>query len=109
MDLILQRFADRHLDTMDEGGLGLYDAMLSENDHDIYQWVTGQAAPPDHYGSLIDAIIDDLPLFSAVATSTPQPAKPSELDRMITDIHPDELTPKEALDLIYKLKEAASS
>lgn len=61
MDLILQRFAEGHLDTMDQDGLGLYDAMLSENDHDLYQWVTGQVAPPTQYAALIDTIIADLP------------------------------------------------
>ena len=61
MDLILQRFADRHLSEMDDAGLERYDAMLSENDHDIYQWVTGQAAPPETYSGLVGAIMADLP------------------------------------------------
>lgn len=61
MDLILQRFAEAHLDTMDDAGLTLYDAMLSENDHDLYQWVTGQIAPPEHYATLISDIVADLP------------------------------------------------
>lgn len=61
MDLILQRFAEGHLDVMDEAGLDLYDALLNENDHDLYQWVSGQTKAPDPYGDLIDQIIDDLP------------------------------------------------
>ncbi|MEM1072897.1 MAG: succinate dehydrogenase assembly factor 2 [Pseudomonadota bacterium] len=61
MDLILQRFSDGHLDKMDEDGLALYDALLSENDHDLYQWVTGQTAAPDTYVMLINSIIEDLP------------------------------------------------
>ena len=61
MDLILQRFAEQHLDGMDDGNLGTYDDMLSENDHDLYQWVTGQVVPPDPYVALIDRIIEDLP------------------------------------------------
>ena len=60
-------------------------------------------------GSTQKAIIDDLPLFSVAATPAPQPAQPSLLDDMMGGVHPDELTPKDALDLIYKLKEAASS
>ncbi|WP_050928969.1 DNA mismatch repair protein MutS [Aestuariivita boseongensis] len=60
-------------------------------------------------GAAQKAIVDDLPLFSVSATPPPQPTKPSPLDAMIHDIHPDELTPKEALDLIYKLKEAAKT
>ncbi|MCE8005504.1 DNA mismatch repair protein MutS [Aestuariivita sp.] len=59
-------------------------------------------------GSTQKAIIDDLPLFSAVPPPAP-PSRTSPLDEMIDQIHPDELTPKEALNLVYKLKEAAKS
>lgn len=65
MDLILQRFAEAHLDVMDDVGLKFYDAMLSENDHDLYQWVTGQVPPPESYAKLIEGIIADLPRTSA--------------------------------------------
>ena len=61
MDLILQRFAESHLDAMDDAGLALYDQMLSENDHDLYQWVTGQITPPELYAPLIASIIANLP------------------------------------------------
>ncbi len=50
------------------------------------------------------ALIDDLPLFSAVATEPPKPAKTSELETKLDNIHPDELTPRDALDLLYQLK-----
>ena len=61
MDLILERFAQANLDGMSDADLGTYDAMLSENDHDLYQWVTGQGAVPDTYGKLIRQIIAQLP------------------------------------------------
>ena len=61
MDLILQRFADAHLEAMDDAGLDLYDAMLSENDHDLYQWVSEQVDAPAPYAALIDEIIASLP------------------------------------------------
>ena len=48
------------------------------------------------------ALIDDLPLFSAVATVAPM--RPSALEDALVDIQPDALSPKEALDLIYALK-----
>jgi DNA mismatch repair protein MutS len=48
------------------------------------------------------ALIDDLPLFSAVAAVTP--VWSSELEDVLADIQPDNLSPKEALDLIYELK-----
>ena len=47
MDIILSRYAAVHLAQMDEATLTLYDALLSENDQDLYQWVTGQIAAPD--------------------------------------------------------------
>jgi DNA mismatch repair protein MutS len=60
-------------------------------------------------GATQKTLIDDLPLFAI----TPAPAAPvvksSALEVMIGDVLPDELSPREALDLIYKLKEAAKS
>ncbi|QJF52102.1 succinate dehydrogenase assembly factor 2 [Roseobacter ponti] len=61
MDLILQRFAEANLDAMSDADLALYDAMLSENDHDLYQWVTGQVETPDTYSEMISGIADQLP------------------------------------------------
>jgi DNA mismatch repair protein MutS len=48
------------------------------------------------------AVLDDLPLFA----HTPPTAKPiiNPLDEMLDRARPDELSPKEALDLIYELK-----
>lgn len=56
MDLILNAFADARLAEMDEATLAQYDALLSENDHDLYQWVTGQAAAPGRFADLISEI-----------------------------------------------------
>ncbi len=56
MDLILSAFAQANLASMDDAGLTLYDRMLNENDHDLYQWVTGQVDPPTDYAGLIDRI-----------------------------------------------------
>jgi DNA mismatch repair protein MutS len=58
-------------------------------------------------GSTQKAIIDDLPLFSATPAPPPAAPRSSDLEATLATIHPDELTPREALDLIYKLKEAA--
>ncbi len=54
-------------------------------------------------------LIDDLPLFSVNHTSVPQAPKPSQVEEQLKDIFPDELSPREALDILYKLKEAAKS
>jgi DNA mismatch repair protein MutS len=52
------------------------------------------------------AMLDDLPLFSAAPAPAPEVQRNPVLD-MLMDIHPDELTPKDALDVLYKLKAAA--
>ena len=54
------------------------------------------------------ALVDDLPLFSA-APPPPPPAKASPAEDMLAEIHPDELTPREALELIYRLKDAQAN
>ncbi|WP_367646972.1 succinate dehydrogenase assembly factor 2 [Ruegeria arenilitoris] len=53
MDLILSAYADRNLPSMDQAGLDNYDALLHENDQDLYQWVTGQVEPPEAFSVLI--------------------------------------------------------
>ncbi len=51
-------------------------------------------------------LVDDLPLFqprpAAAAPAAPQ--GPGALERRLAEIRPDELTPREALDLLYELK-----
>lgn len=56
MDLILQAFADAHLDAFSDEDLVLYDQLLSENDHDIYGWVGGQFPTPAQYLDLVTQI-----------------------------------------------------
>ncbi|MFV0512464.1 MAG: succinate dehydrogenase assembly factor 2 [Jhaorihella sp.] len=56
MDLILTAFAEARLDGMAPGDLDLYDALLNENDHDLYQWVTGQVPAPGRYGQMVISI-----------------------------------------------------
>lgn len=56
MDIILRRYADARLDALPEAQLDIYDQLLSENDQDLYQWVTGQVAAPDPFAALIAEI-----------------------------------------------------
>ena len=61
-------------------------------------------------GATQKALIDDLPLFAATPAPPPPPAPAtSPVVEMLDGIHPDELSPRDALDLIYKLKEAAKT
>ncbi len=51
------------------------------------------------------AIIDDLPLFSAAPAPAPQkPDEASAIAERLHAIHPDEMTPREALQALYDLK-----
>ncbi len=63
MDLILGAFAASRLPGLDAAALDTYEALLQENDHDLYAWVTarigaggGQGRGPAAYGALLDAI-----------------------------------------------------
>ena len=58
MDLILGGFFDRAGAQLSTAELDLYEALLEENDHDIYQWFAGSAAPPETYAGLIDRIAE---------------------------------------------------
>jgi DNA mismatch repair protein MutS len=60
----------------------------------LEQRSSGTAAP----------VLEDLPLFAAA----PAPKKPeiNPLDVMLDQVRPDELSPREALELVYELKKA---
>lgn len=48
-DLLLGRFADRHVAAMTAAQLDRYEALIGSPDPDIYNWVTGAAPiPADH-------------------------------------------------------------
>ncbi|MDO6590448.1 DNA mismatch repair protein MutS [Loktanella sp. D2R18] len=55
-------------------------------------------------GTAQKALIDDLPLFSATPAPAPVQTKDSEVEARLKDVLPDELTPKDALALIYELR-----
>lgn len=56
MDLILGPYADRHLADMGADDLKNYDQLLSENDQELYRWITGQGSPPDTLSALLEKI-----------------------------------------------------
>lgn len=47
MDLILGSFADRQMDLLSDAELDVHEAMMAENDHDLYRWISGQEKIPD--------------------------------------------------------------
>jgi len=60
MDLILSAFAEARLEAMEAEALDRYDALLHENDQDLYQWVTGQVPAPGHYRAMVGEIAQAL-------------------------------------------------
>ncbi|MHA1598338.1 MAG: MutS-related protein, partial [Alphaproteobacteria bacterium] len=54
--------------------------------------------------SALSKLADDLPLFSGSLEVKREDSGPSALEAAIADIRPDELSPKDALELIYRLK-----
>lgn len=58
MDIILSRYAELRLEDLDAETLERYDALLSENDQDLYQWVSGQVPAPEPLKDMIADIAD---------------------------------------------------
>ncbi|MGY6410574.1 MAG: FAD assembly factor SdhE [Alkalilacustris sp.] len=56
MDLILGPWADAHLEALSPETLDGFEALLEENDQDLYAWVTGQMAPPEAHAGLLGRI-----------------------------------------------------
>jgi DNA mismatch repair protein MutS len=56
-------------------------------------------------GGALARLADDLPLFRAARRAAPEPApRAAPLEDLLREARPDELTPREALELIYRLK-----
>ena len=56
MDLILGGWADAYLSALPPADLDALEALMEENDQDLYVWVTGQAAPPQRHAALLARI-----------------------------------------------------
>lgn len=53
MDLILDAYARANLSKMTDAELDLYEALLNENDQDLYQWVSAQTDAPENLKALV--------------------------------------------------------
>ncbi len=51
--------------------------------------------------------LEELPLFAAFTPAPVEIRELSEADRILSELDPDSLTPKEALELVYRLKKAS--
>ncbi|MGJ5094998.1 DNA mismatch repair protein MutS [Bradyrhizobium oligotrophicum] len=58
-------------------------------------------------GQSARALVDDLPLFAVPSRAAVEPAMSKEAEELIAAVkalHPDEMTPREAMDALYRLK-----
>ena len=76
---------------------GLPDAVVARAEEVLESLERGEPS------SALTRLADDLPLFSAGA-GRPAAAQPSALEEALAEVRPDTLTPKDALELIYRLK-----
>jgi antitoxin CptB len=56
MDMILGPFADAQLASLEEASLDDLERLLSENDQDLYNWVSGREAVPDAHGAILGEV-----------------------------------------------------
>ena len=52
----------------------------------------------------ISRLAEDLPLFASLAESPPAPQKKSEAEAALRELNPDDLSPREALETLYRLR-----
>ncbi len=58
MDLLLGSFADAHLPDFGSAQLAAYEALLTQNDPDLYNWITGaELVPEAHKGEVMDLLL----------------------------------------------------
>ena len=59
-------------------------------------------------GSALTRLAEDLPLFAA-AKPAAAPVTESPLEKLLAELRPDELSPREALEMLYRIKSLGSS
>src|SRR5215468_10854054 len=62
-------------------------------------------------GQTARALVDDLPLFAVPSRAAAEAVPPSEAEQLmdaVKALHPDEMSPREALEALYKLKTLAA-
>ena len=83
---------------------GLPEAVVERAKAVLAQLETGDSA------GKANRLIDDLPLFSAIVRKAPEPVSANNpILSELTNINPDELSPREALEALYHLKSLAKA
>jgi len=63
-DIILGGFAKRYMATLTEAELSMFEDLLSEKDHDIYDWILGKKTVPAYFDTpLLKRLQDYAPEF----------------------------------------------
>jgi len=52
-DLIVGRFADAHIEGLDESSLNDFERLIEVPNADLYAWVSGEAAVPEDYDTAV--------------------------------------------------------
>ncbi|ALK09292.1 succinate dehydrogenase assembly factor 2 [Blastochloris viridis] len=59
LDLLIGRFADAMLGTLNEGEVDQLEHLMDAQDHDIYGWITGsREVPPDYDTAVLKGLRD---------------------------------------------------
>jgi DNA mismatch repair protein MutS len=78
---------------------GLPEAVVARARDVLHQLEEGEIA------GKADRVLDELPLFAAVIKKeAPKASKPDRLGEALAALNPDELTPRDALEALYRLK-----
>ncbi len=62
LDLLLGRFADRHMASLTPQQLDLYEALIDQPDPDIYNWISGRESPPAAHDNEVLQLIKNMKL-----------------------------------------------
>jgi len=67
-DLILGPFTDLHVRSFTPAELDTYEALLAEDDHDIFAWIAGKSQPPSQFDTPILDMLKDFQRALPVAS-----------------------------------------
>ena len=56
MDMILGPYSNTEIAGLSAEALALYEALLNENDQDLYVWMSRQSVPPTEHVEIIEVI-----------------------------------------------------
>jgi antitoxin CptB len=56
MDLLFGKYADNGLADLGDPALDAFEALMEENDNDLYLWISGAEPAPQHHQSAIESV-----------------------------------------------------